>query len=331
LTRRPDRSAKTLATLPETSPGDAAVHDGLPPAGAADARIDLKLMQDRLRRALAERGTAAARERIAGLDRPDLVAGTVQDGVARGLLVPMEEALDLCAPSRSHFDPEPHPEDQEFGPEHLSGNRRRRGRTRGGDFLVASAGARVRFSRKGGVLFVHRDDDRHLSDFLRFEDRRDVGTLDGFEPVHDERARLFSPAFLQPTSHVQARSHQLLRLEGRLGRGRGGFDTWLEFEGRPDETFVRLRVGVHNEHVDHRLRIRFLGLPRDAIAHLCTDVVEEVCTPNRRFTAATLVRACGRLDLGDGTVISVPGAQCIGWIEHEFHLRGSSDRGSSNA
>ena len=313
----PDRLAQTLAQR-ATLPPDA--REGpfqQPDLGSADARVDLKLLAFAAQEAVATRGTGPARARLAEVTgSPDLLAGTVQDGTARGVMLGYEEAISLCAPEPTVASGAPSPgEDatsaQEFGPKDL---RRKK------DILVASGGSRIRFSRKGGVHYVDRARDLNMEDCVRFEERRDMGTLDGFVPAPDERPRLYSPAFLKPVRLVQGSARDRLELEGRLGRRAHGFPCRIVIEGRKDEPWVRLTVSVRNEHDDHRLRIRLLGFPDfAAIAHRGTPAWEVVAHQGRRFVAATLVRACGRLQVGD-RLVAVPAAQCHGWITHELRL-----------
>ncbi len=311
----PDRIAETLAQrdllLRDFSPSTEVTQ--LPGAGSADARVDLKLHWHAVQQALRERGTAAARDHLAGLEAPDLLAGTVQDGTARGLLARLEEAISLCdpAPAQPSFD---ETNATRFEPRIL---RRKR------DILVASAGARLRFSRKGGMLFVDRKRGVHREDCIRFEDRRDVGCLDGFVPVEGERPRLFSPGFLQPSDLVQGELRDLLVLRGRLGRRPDGYPCELRIEGRKAEDFLRLTVRIHNDRNDHRLRIRFLGVDDPSeVQHAGTPGFERVHYRGRSFVAATLVRAIGRLAVGENHV-ATPMAQCFGWIEHHFRLGGA--------
>src|SRR5262249_5068277 len=141
----PDRLALNLAHR-ATLPADA-WHGPFvaPDPGSDDARVDLKLLAFEVKRALAERGTPAAHARLAELIGPDLWAGTVRDGTARGMRVALEEALSLCAPPAA--SPERAPFDTVLEQRELRRHR---------DLLVASGGARIRFSRKLGVLFVDR-------------------------------------------------------------------------------------------------------------------------------------------------------------------------------
>jgi hypothetical protein len=314
LKQHPDRHAATL-----TQCADAAVRAGpgpfAPPGpGARDARIDLKLLAFRAQQACAR--SERARSRLAGLaaaEHPDLWAGTVQDGTARGFAVALEEAVSLAGAS-SPADAPPAADDP-VRVVVFTGNELRKKK----DVLVAAAGARIRFARKTGVLFVSREPECNSVNCVRFEDRSDTGTLDAFAARADERPRVFSPQFLRATLLRQGPDFDQLDLEGRLGRGPMGFPCVLRFIGRKDEESVRLVVRVKNEHRDHRLRIRFLGIPDAFVHHECTDVREKVESSAGGFLAFTLVRACGRLVV-DGEEVAVPGAQCLGWIEHEFRL-----------
>lgn len=303
----PARVAATLARVDAGAPGPFAA----PGSGSADARIDLKLRWAELQRALATRGTAAAQARIAGLGDPDLRAGTVQDGVARGLIVAYEEALSLC-----HSAP-PAPDDPFADPltEVLLGKELRKRR----EHVIASGGARVRFSRKCGVHLIDRDADLNVEHCIGFEDRRDVGTLDGFVAAEGERPRLFSPSFLQPVRVEHGQAGDRLLLRGRLGRTPHGFPCELELEGRKAEPRVRVVLRIDNRHDDHRLRIRFLSLP-EHVVHTDTALAREaVSAGDRKFLAFTLLRACGKLQVG-AQVLAVPMAQVHGVVEHRFWL-----------
>jgi hypothetical protein len=270
--------------------------------------MDLKLLAHRCRQALAARGTDAARARLAGLEGADLWAGTVQDATARGFMVALEEAISLCRPEPSP-PTRPTPESTIVGKE----LRRRR------DILVASGGARVRFSRKDGVHFIERDLGINERACLVFEDRRDLGTLDGYEPDPAERPRLLSPAYLAPASLEEAAGWTRLSLRGRLGRGSRGFPCRIAIEGDARESAVRLEIAVENRVPDHRLRIRLLGLPSEIVHAGGMPPLLEVAAHGKRFLAGTIVRACGRLAVGD-RMVAVPGAQCLGWIVHELAL-----------
>lgn len=305
----PERAASTLAQRAELAARARPPYQA-PLPGSADARVDLALAAWRTWRAIEQSGCAAARARLAGLDAPDLVAGTVQDGTARGLLVAYEEALSLC--------PTPAPEPDPFlDPltRVLEGRELRKQR----EFLIESGVARVRFSRKSGVHLVVRAAECNVERCVAFEDRRDEGTLDGFVAREGERPRLFSPSFLPPVQMLRHTDAARLTLRGRLGRGPAGFPCEIVLEGRRTQPTVCMTVRIDNRHRDHRLRIRFLGVPRALIAAEGTPAFEDVVAGHRRFVAATLVRACGRLQVGSAT-IDVPGAQVPGWIEHRFHL-----------
>lgn len=307
LAAAPARAAPNLALRQAlTAPGPFAA----PAAGSADARVDLKLAAWRVQDALAARGTAAARQRLAGLDAPDLLAGTVQDGTARGLLVAYEEALALCGP--------PAPESDPFGDPMtrvLEGKPLRKQR----EHLIESGGARVRFARKCGVHLIDRAAGVNVEHCIGFEDRSDLGTLDEFVAKEGERPRLFSAAFLQPAQALHCAAGDRLLLRGRLGRTPHGYPCEMVIESRRSEGTVRVAVRVENRHPDHRLRIRFLSVPAQLITSAGTPGFEEVVVGHRRFVAATLVRACGRLRVGT-QIVPVPGAQVFGWIEHHFRL-----------
>lgn len=311
-TSHPDRAAATLANLRAAT--DAAGF-AAPGAGAADCRIDLKLLQWRALQAIAT--SAASREHLRPFAReqhPDLWAGTVQDGVARGFAARLEEAIALAPPPPPPM-PTPAPLADSPGAKIVAGRDLKKHK----DLLVASGGARVRFTRKEGLLFVDRGADLHSSNCLRFEARRDLGTLDEFVPAVDERPRLYSAQFLQPRRYVAAPAGHELLLAGRLGRGAIGWDCELELTGRPDEASVRAVLRLDNRQRAMRLRARFLGLPLAAIAHECTPVHEVVANDARGFVAFTLVRSVETLRV-DGAAVAAPGAACRGPLEHVFRL-----------
>lgn len=288
-----------------------------PGRGALDCRIDLKLLQWRALRAAGR--SAAARARLDAFDpmlRPDLWSGTVQDGTARGFMAALEEAIAL-GPVDKELPVAP---DDPTRVQTFTGGPLRKKR----DLVVESGGARIRFSRKEGVLFVDRAAGINSPNSLRFEARADHGTLDGFQGDESERPRLFSAQFLDPVSYVAGAGWFDLVLEGRLGRTPAGFACRLQFTGSDSEPFVRMRVRLDNRHENHRLRARFLGIPSSLLHHDCTDVHEEVENETGGFVAFTLVRACGRL-LVAGRDVAVPGAQCRGFVEHTFRL--GSDAG----
>jgi hypothetical protein len=306
----PDRAAATLASV-DTAPA-AADAFAAPGRGAADCRIDLKLLQWCALQATAR--DERARAHLASLApeaHPDLWAGTVRDGVARGFAVRLEEAIALAAPPA----PPPAPLADTPGARVTTGRELRKRR----DVLVASGGTRVRFTRRDGVTFVDRDERITSRNCVRFEARRDAGTLDAFVPVADERPRLYSAQFLQPQRLVEAPRATELVLAGRLGRGAIGWPCEVALRGALDEPAVQLRVRVDNRLCGWRLRVRFLGIPRAAIAHACTDVAEVVDTDGGGFVAFTLVRAVDTL-LVDGAPVAVPAAACTLALEHEFRL-----------
>ncbi|MEY2979843.1 MAG: hypothetical protein RL562_70 [Planctomycetota bacterium] len=313
LPLHPDRSARTLAVRATPGPGPFAA----PGPGSADARVDLKLLLHEARVALAERGTEAARRRFADIDAPHLLAGTIQDGTARGVMAALEEVLSLCSGTPG-LRPEDRVADEEA--QVFEGRELRRKK----DILVASAGSRIRWSRKGGVLLVDREHGIHAEDCIRFEDRRDLGDLDGFVPDTAERPRLFSPAFLGAARLTQGPTFDRLELVGRLGRRADGFPCRVDFIGDKQESQVRMVVRIVNRHDDHRLRVRFLGCRNPAaVPSAGTPGYSEVLAHSRWFLAATLVRACGRLQTGDGGTVATPAAQVHGELRHEFRLGGA--------
>jgi hypothetical protein len=306
-TPHPDRAAATLVNL-LPAPGAPFAPPG---AGSADCRIDLKLLQWRALAVAAHCAPSAAHLAPLARERhPDLWAGTVQDGVARGFAARLEEAIALApAPAA------PRPLAAEADARVSSGRELRKRK----DLLVASGGARVRFARKTGVLFVDREAALQSANCLRFEARSDRGTLDEFVAAPDERPRLYSAQFLQATQYVECAAGYELRLAGRLGRGAIGWNTEVTLSGRADEDVVRLVVRIEQRLVGWRLRARFLGLPGTAIAHECTPVREAVATDAGGFVAFTLVRAVDVLQVGERS-IAAPAAACRGWIEHTFRL-----------
>ena len=306
----PDRCATTLAQRAELAERSGKGPFQIPESGSADARIDLKLLAYAADQALTKRGTEAAVQRIAELRGSDLWAGTVQDGTARGFMAALEEAISLCAPQGPTAEL-----DLDYD-EVFQGKSLRRKR----DILVASAGARVRYGRKTGILFLDRKAGVHTDNCIRFEDRTDIGHLDCFVPKDNERPRLFNPAFLKPVLLRQGKRRDILVQEGCLGRGPRGYSCRMTMEGRKDEGCIRLTVAIENRHPDHRLRIRFLGFPNPPyLNHRCMPVWEIVREKGRSFQAASLVRACGVLQVGEDS-IATPSAQCMGWIQHEFAL-----------
>ncbi len=318
LSAAPSEPASALPASPERAAANLALRRAAPAgltfappcAGSADARVDLKLAAWQARHALSTRGTAAARQRLEGLDAPDLVAGTVQDGTARGLLVAYEEARTLCGPRPPEDDPFSDPLTRV-----LEGKPLRKQR----EHLIESGGARVRFARKSGVHLIDRVADVNIEHCIGFEDQTDVGTLDGFVAKEGERPRLFSAAFLQPVQMLHCATADRLVLRGRLGRTPHGYPCEMVIEGRKSEPTVRVCLRLDNRHPDHRLRIRFLSVPQKLIASEGTPGFEEIAVGHRHFVVATLVRACGKLRV-DTQMVAVPSAQVPGRIEHHFRL-----------
>jgi hypothetical protein len=309
----PDRLAATLANLDDAHATRGVGPFALPGPGSYDCRIDLKILQHAA--SLACSGSARARERLAAFaatGHPDLWAGTVQDGVARGFAIALEEAISLGPRSA----PEPAaPTDDPVRLQRFAGKDLRKKK----DLLVASGGTRVRFSRKEGLLFVDRNGGVNSPNCLRFEARRDLGSLDGFVADEAERPRLYSAQFLQAKEYVQSPGFTQLRLAGRIGRGPIGWDCQLVLTGVEAEDTVRMRLHLDNRHCGWRLRARFLGVPSGSIAHDCAEVREVVENDAGGFVAFTLVRSCGTL-LVDGQPVEVPGANVTGTIEHRFRL-----------
>lgn len=302
-----DRNARTLAQRDPTASASEASPSG-------DARVDLQLLWFEADRALATRGTAAARAWLADYQTPDLRAGTIQDGAARGMMARLEEAISLCKPAPDS-DAQP-ADDADYESAPIIGKDLRRRR----EILVASAGTRIRFSRKGGIHIIDRERDVNVETCVWFDDHPDVGCLDEFVPQPDIKARVFSPAFLKPTALVQSKALDHLRLEGRLGRGSAGFPCILDLTGAKNEPGVRIRVRIENRHRNHRLRIRFRGLAQtDLLTARGTPGMRDVEHRSGGFRTATLLRACGKLRV-DERWIETPGAQSIGWIEHTFGL-----------
>lgn len=306
-----DRLITTLAQrsrlLQEAGPGPYAEPD----EGSADARVNQKLLAHRVRTALATTTNSQAMERLAGLDSSDLWAGTVQDGTARGFMVALEETLSLC---QHESDTNKDFESSENALTDAKQLRRKR------DILIASAGTRMRFSRKRGVHLIDRRHDFNEENCIQFEDRTDCGDLDRFVADGKTRPRIFSPGFLTPTCLIQEERRDLLELRGRLGRRSNGFPCELTFEGRKDEDFLRMTLRIENRQENHRLRIRFLGISDASVIHSeGTPGWETVHYRGRVFAAATLVRACGHLRVDENS-LATPDAQCLGWIEHRFKL-----------
>src|SRR5262249_48786923 len=157
LPPHPDRLAETLALIPRlrerAGPGPFAG----PGAGSADARIDLKLLLWRTLGALHARGTRAAHARFAALDGEHLLAGTGRGGVGGGARVAGGGAISWGEPQGEGGPPSP----QERLPE------RELRKTR--DVAVASGSARVRWTRKAGILLVDRERGVHAERCIAFE------------------------------------------------------------------------------------------------------------------------------------------------------------------
>lgn len=321
----PDRAAATLAQLDASAARRPTGPFVLPGNGAADARIDLKLLQWRALAAM-QRSTAA-RAHLAPFaveQHPDLWAGTVQDGVARGFAARLEEAIALAddeRPAKQTNADAAATTKTDVAAAIAAGARVTVGKDlrKRKDVLIASGGARARFTRKEGLLFVDRADEVHAKNCLTFEARADVGTLDGFAGRADERARLFSAQFLQPQRLVESPTGTELELAGRLGRGPIGWPCRLVLRGDPAREALQLRVRIDHRLPGWRLRARFLGLPSAAITHECTPVCEVVQNDAGGFVAFTLVRAATELAVDDARV-PAPGAACLGSIEHTFWL-----------
>lgn len=307
----PDRLAATLLQVLQGAevPSSEAPRPG---PGSADCRIDLKLQIHRTRRCLEESPAAAAHlEAVAERLHPDLWAGTVQDGAARGFAARLEEACSL-APPRRQAD---HPDEGEL----LRGPDLRRKK----DLLVAAGGARARFTRKGGLLFVDRDAELHSENCLWFEARRDLGTLDGFVADVDERPRLFSAQFLKPRRYQAGEQVTTLVLEGSLGRGEIRWPCEVTLRGDRREHAVGVTISLAGAPRGWRLRARWLGVPAAAIRHECEPVREVVHGPRGGFVADTLVRTCEHLQVGD-QLVATPDAGAPGPVRHCFWL-GAAD------
>jgi hypothetical protein len=236
----------------------------------------------------------------------------VQDGVARGFMTRLEEAVALAPPV-----PQRPPLAADPRATVTSGRDLRKKR----DILIASAGPRVRFLRKTGLCFVDRERELHSDNCLWFEARRDLGTLDGFAGASDERPRLFSAQFLKPLHHASLDDDTELVLDGRLGRGVVGWPCRIALRARGDDPSVALTIELCSAPTGWRLRTRMLGLPANAVHHECVPVREVVANDRGGFVADTLVRACTALQVED-RAIAVPGAACGGRIVHEFRLGG---------
>jgi hypothetical protein len=334
LLSHPDRLATTLATLPAaraSRPNQPQIQCPLPDAGPADCRIDLKLMQYHALRAATQTSAAAAHlAAFAPEQFPELWAGTVQDGVARGFLARLEEVCSLAGvvptttptvaanePAPTKLTPTDNPGDKLVV---FTGKDLRRKK----DILIASGGSRVRFSRKGGVLFVDREHDVNSENCLWFEGRRDLGTLDGFRGADDERARLFSAQFLKPQRFVQGKHYSELELNGRLGRGAIGWPCRIVIIGKTEAANLHVTIDLATAVPGWRLRSRWLGVPDHLVHHHCMPVRERIHSDRGGFLADTLVRSCGTL-LVDGQPTPVPDAASPRAIRHTFSLGNRSD------
>lgn len=302
----PDRAATTLANVDAEAARRGPGPFAAPGPGAADCRIGQKLLQWRALAAVQQAPAAAARLAPFARDtHPDLWAGTVRDGTSRGFQAALEEAVAL-APNAPQAPPADRARTFVVGKD----LRKRR------ELLVEHQGVAARFSRRDG-LAVQLPGLEPSPNCLRFEARRDLGTLDGFVADPAERPRLFSAQFLQPVEYSTGPGGAELLLRGRLGRGPIGWPCELRLRAAPGGVSLALRL----EHrvPGYRLRARFLGLPAAAIVHHCTDVCEVVRNDAGGFVAFTLVRANGTL-LVDGAEVAVPGALDFGTLEHTFVL-----------
>lgn len=329
----PDRLATTLATL-QAARASRVANDFAPiGAGSADCRIELKMAQWRALRAAA--ASPAAAEHLAGYARqdfPELWAGTVQDGVARGFQVRLEEVCSLAPEALAHetlahgdlaHGDLAHGANRDSSEESAPAGKRTeftgKELRRKKDILIASASSRVRFSRKGGLLFVDREHDINSENCLWFEGRRDVGSLDGFAGADDERARLFSVQFLKPQRFLQSKHYCELELVGRLGRGPIGWPCRVVLIGDTNAANLQLTIELGANVPGWRLRSRFLGVPEQLVQHHCMPVRELVTTEHGGFVTDTLVRSCATLQV-DGEPMAVPDAASPGAIRHTYSL-----------
>lgn len=314
----PDRLATTLATLGAARASRGSGDFQPIGSGSADCRIELKIAQWHALRAAA--ASPAAAEHLAGFARedvPELWAGTVQDGVARGFMARLEEVCSLApekqpaaATSNGPDVPTPTGKSTVFTGKEL---RRKK------DILIASASSRVRFSRKGGLLFIDREQDINSENCLWFEGRRDAGNLDEFVGADDERARLFSAQFLKPQRFLQSKHYCELELVGRLGRGPIGWPCRVTIIGDTNAPNLKLTIELDSAVPGWRLRSRFLGVPEELVHHHCMPVREVVTTTHGGFIADTLVRSCAAL-MVDGNPVPVPEAESPRAICHTFSL-----------
>ena len=304
----PDRRATTLLQVLQAASAPARDAPAPPGPGSADCRINLKQRIYRAR--LAMTSSAAATEYLAPLaeaDHPDLWAGTVPDGVAMGFAARLEEACSLAPQPRADALPV---DDVET----LEGDALRKKK----DLLVAAGEARIRFSRKGGVLLVGRSSDVHSEDCLWFEARRDYGTLDGFVGADDERPRLFSARFLKPIRFSRSSRTAELTLAGALGKGATGWECRVTFRGDEREAALHMQIELPRTADGWRLRTRVLGVPPAFCTHECEPVRELVDGPRGGFFADTLIRSCTLLKVGDQHV-ATPAAAAPP-LPHRFRL-----------
>ncbi|MFK7739106.1 MAG: hypothetical protein AB8H80_02195 [Planctomycetota bacterium] len=320
----PDRCAATLANLPQAHADRSPDGCRTAGAGAADCRIELKLLQWQAMRA-AERSPTAA-EHLARLDRdrhPDLWQGTVRDGSALGMLAHLHEVVALAPPPTP---PAKADEANELAPAQTFDAKQLR---RKKDLLVKSGSTRVRFSRKGGVLLVDREHETHSENCMWFEARRDLGTLDEFVGPEGERARLFSAQFLKPKFYriekfrsgdaKRVREESELLISGRLGSGPAAWPISMRFLGDTSRSAVELQIELPHVPTGWRLRLRTLGVPSSLLHHHCLPVREQVDTERGGLLCDTLVRSCDRLRIDDN-IIKVPDAGNPRPLRHIFTL-----------
>ncbi|MEC8253246.1 MAG: hypothetical protein VX044_08545 [Planctomycetota bacterium] len=305
----PDRRKATLHQVLASDPPQVANPASLPGIGSADCRIDLKQWIFRARRAMAASADAARHlEPLSEARHPDLWAGTVPDGVARGFAARLEEACSMANCADATPAPEP-PRERHDG----AALRRKK------DLLVAAGAARVRFTRKGGLLFVVRDRDVHTENCLWFEARRDHGTLDGFVGAPDERPRLFSAQHLKPAEYIRTEHTASLTLTGLLGKGHDGWHCRVHLHGDQRRSLLSMTIELPRSAPGWRLRSRLLGVPADLARHACEPVRERVDGPRGGFLADTLIRSCGVLRVGED-LVEAPAAAAPGPLVHQFEL-----------
>jgi hypothetical protein len=283
--------------------------------GAADCRIDLKLLRWRAAAAAMARSATARHTSLPFPPHahPDLWAGTVQDGTARGFAVRLEEAIALAGRPVALPPQLPPPP---AGARVTTGKELKKRK----DVLIASAEARVRVTRKEGPA-VRRPRRRPA--------RQQLPALRGQRGSRharrrSRRDRTSGRACSRRSSCNHSDSSRATQAPnwpspGRLGRGPVGWPCLLVLRGDPRRPAVQLTIRIDHRLPGWRLRARFLGVPLAAIAHACTPVHEVVQNDAGGFVAFTLVRAATRLFVGDDEV-ATPGAACIGPIQHTFWL-----------